>query len=412
VRVFVIGAGVIGVASAWYLAGDGHEVTVFERTEGPALETSFANAGGVCPGFAGPWAAPGMPLKALKWMGQAHAPFRLRPRADPAQWRWLAAFLRNCTAARFARNKARMQRMAHYSRACLEALRAETGIAYDHGTDGVLQVFFTQDELAGGRRAAVVLAGMGVAHRLVGRDAALEIEPALARGADADGARLVGGLHLPGDETGDCHLFTRALADLAAERGVRFRYGCEVRELIARSGRIAALRTTGGEETADAVVLATGPWAPHLLAPLGIRLPVYPVKGYAMTCALTDPDAAPRSSVMDEHSKVMVTRLGTRLRAAGSAELTGFTPGVPEAARRALSGRVRFLFPDAADYDTAEFWFGFRPMTPDGPARIGPTGFPNLFLNTGQGSNGWTQACGSGRILADLVAGRTPEVLP
>jgi D-amino-acid dehydrogenase len=411
-RVFVIGAGVIGVASAWYLAADGHEVTVFERGDGPALETSFANAGGVCPGFAGPWAAPGMPLKALRWMGRPHAPFRLRPRADPAQWRWLAAFLRNCTRARFARNKARMQRMAHYSRACLEALRTETGIAYDHGTGGVLQVFFTEDELEGGRRAASVLAGIGIAHRVVDRDGALEIEPALAREADRDGARLVGGLHLPDDETGDCHLFTRALADLLAERGVHFRYGCAVRQLLPRAGRIVALRTAGGEEVADAFVLATGPWAPQLLAPLGIRLPVYPVKGYAMTCAITDPKSAPRSSVMDEHSKVMITRLGRRLRAAGSAEIAGFTPGIPEASRRGLTDRVRFLFPDAADYASAEFWFGFRPMTPDGPARIGPTDFANLYLNAGQGSNGWTQACGSGKILADLVAGRRPDVMP
>ena len=409
-RIIVIGAGVIGVASAWYLAADGHQVTVLDRAAGPARETSFANAGGVCPGFAGPWAAPGMPLKALKWMGRAHAPLRLRPQADLAQWRWIAAFLRNCTSARFARNKGRMQHMAQYSRACLEALRSETGLRYDHATDGVLQVFHTADQMAGGRRAAAVLAGMGVAHRLVDRDAALEIEPALARGPGADGTRLLGGLHLTGDETGDCHLFTCALAELLAARGVTFRHGCDVTALVPRAGRIAALQTTHGEMTADAYVLATGPWAPHLLAPLGIRLPVYPVKGYSMTCTIADPGAAPRSSVMDEHSKVMVTRLGQRLRAAGSAELTGFAPGIAAAARDGLRARVRELFPRAADYAQAEFWCGFRAMTPDGPARIGPTAYANLHLNTGHGSNGWTQACGSGRVLADLLAGRRPEV--
>jgi len=411
-KVIVIGAGVVGVASAWYLAADGHEVTVLDRAAGPAMETSFGNAGGVCPGFAGPWAAPGMPLKALRWMGRAHAPLKLRLRADPAQWRWLAGFLRNCTAARFAANKARMQRMAHYSRACLEALRTETGIAYDHATDGVLQAFHTEGEMAGGRRAAAVLAGLGIAHRLVDRDAALAIEPALAQGRGGDGTRLVGGLHLPSDETGDCHLFTRALAGLLAARGVRFRFGCEVTALRCRAGRVVALECTDGEMTADAFVVATGPWAPRLLAPLGVRVPVYPVKGCSMTGRIADPAAAPRSSVMDEHSKIMVTRLGDRLRAAGSAEVAGFAPGIPPAAREALRGRVRELFPEATEYGAVTFWCGYRPMTPDGPARIGPAGPAGLFLNIGHGSNGWTQACGTGRVLADLVSGRRPEVEP
>lgn len=411
-KIIVIGAGVVGVASAWYLAADAHEVTVIDRAAGPAMETSFANAGGVCPGFAGPWAAPGMPLKALRWMALPHAPLRLRLRAEPAQWRWLAGFLRNCTAARFAANKARMQRMAHYSRACLEALRAETGIAYDHATEGVLQVFHTEDEMAGGRRAAAVLAGLGIAHRLVDRDAALAIEPALSQGAGADGSRLLGGLHLPADETGDCHLFTRALAEVLAARGVGFRFGCEVTALRCRAGRAVALESSAGEMTADAFVVATGPWAPRLLAPLGVRVPVYPVKGYSMTGRIADPAAAPRSSVMDEHSKIMVTRLGDRLRAAGSAEVAGFAPGIPEAARAALRARVRELFPAATDYDTVEFWTGYRPMTPDGPARIGPTRVAGLYLNVGHGSNGWTQACGTGRVLADMVAGRRPEVEP
>ena len=411
-RIIVIGAGVVGVASAWYLAADGHQVSVLDRAAGPAMETSFGNAGGVCPGFAGPWAAPGLPLKALGWMVSQHAPLRLRPQADPAQWRWLVAFLRNCTVARFAQNKARMQRMAHYSRACLEALRAETGIAYDHATEGVLQVFHTEAEREGGRRAAEVLRGLGIPHRLVDRDQALTIEPALSQRVGADGTRLVGGLHLPTDETGDCHIFTRALAELLASRGVTFRFGCEVSALRARSGRVVALESSAGEMTADAFVMATGPWAPRLLKPLGITVPVYPVKGYAMSGRISDMAAAPRSSVMDEHSKIMITRLGDRLRAAGSAEIAGFAPGIPEAARDALRARVRELFPAATDYDAVTFWAGYRPMTPDGPARIGPTALGGLFLNVGHGSNGWTQACGTGRVLADMVAGRPPEVMP
>lgn len=404
-RIVVIGAGVIGVTAAWYLAQDGHEVTVVDRAAGPARETSFANAGGVCPGFAGPWAAPGMPLKALKWMTQAHAPFRLRLRADPDQWRWLAAFLRNCTARRFAENKTRMQRIAHYSLACLRHLRAETGIAYEQAGDGVLQTFSTPAQLVNGRLAAAVLARQGVPHRLVDRPGALALEPALAQAGD-----LLGGLHLTTDETGDCHLFTCALAERLQASGTRFLFGQTVRRLLVTRGAVAGVETDEEALEADRVVIAAGPWSAALVRPLGLRLPLYPVKGYSMTCAIVDPAAAPRSSVMDEHSKIMVTRLGDRLRAAGSAELTGFDPTIAEATRAALRARVAHLFPGAADYGAADFWCGFRPMTPDGPALIGPTAIPNLVLNTGHGSNGWTQACGSGRIVADLIAGRPPAI--
>lgn len=405
-RVAVLGAGVVGVATAWYLTADGHDVTLIERRSGPALETSFANAGGVCPGFAGPWAAPGMSWKAFKWLFRSQAPLKLRPRADPAQWRWLWAFWRNCTSEAFAANKARMQRMAHYSKACLVALRAETGIAYDNASNGVLQVFATDEEMEGGARSARVLADLGIEHRLVDRDAMLAIEPALDRGT----VPLVGGLHLPGDETGDCHLFCRELTALLAGRGCGMMFDTDVLGFVLQGDRVVAAETDRGLVEADAFVVATGPSAPRLLRPLGIDVPVYPVKGYSMTCPVEEDAAAPRSSLMDEHSKVMVTRLGERLRAAGVAELAGFDSSIPDAARMALLRRVRALFPDGARYSEASFWCGFRPMTPDGPARIGQAGPRNLFLNVGHGSNGWTQACGTGRVVADLVSGRTPEI--
>ena len=405
-RVAVIGAGVVGVTTAWYLTAQGHEVTLVERREAPALETSFGNAGGVCPGFAGPWAAPGMPWKAFKWMFRSEAPLKLRPRLDPAQWRWLWAFWRNCTPEAFAANKARMQRMAHYSKACLVALRDETGIAYDNASNGVLQVFATYEEMEGGARSARVLADLGIGHRLVDRDAMLAIEPALGRSAET----LVGGLHLPGDETGDCHLFCRELTALLASRGCRMMFGTDVLKLASDGDRIVHAVTDSGLVEADAFVVATGPFARRLLRPLGIHVPVYPVKGYSMTCPVEDRASAPRSSVMDEHSKVMVTRLGERLRAAGVAELAGFDRSIPDAARMGLLRRVRSLFPEGARYSEAEFWCGFRPMTPDGPARIGQAGPANLFLNLGHGSNGWTQACGSGRVVADIVSGRKPEI--
>jgi len=405
-KIVIIGAGVVGVTSAWYLTRDGHEVTVLEAREGVALEASYGNAGGVCPGFAGPWAAPGMPLKAAGWMFRPSAPLKIRPRVSVAQWSWLAQFVANCTAPRFARNKAEMQRVAHFSKACLVALREETGIEYDHGTGGVLQVFRTADEAAGGLRSAAVLRKMGVVHRIIGPEEVLEVEPGLAR----SDLSFTGGLQLSTDETGDCHLFCQSLAALAERDGARFRFGARVTGFRETAGRVVAVRLGEEEIPADAVVLATGPWT-ELLKPLGIRVPIYPVKGYSLTAEIVDSDAAPRSSVMDEHSKVMVTRLGTRLRAAGVAELAGFDPSMPAPVLDGLKATVARLFPGAARYEEATFWHGFRPMTPGGPSRVERTRHANVFVNLGHGSNGWTQACGSGRILADLIAGR-PSPLP
>lgn len=407
-RVIVIGAGIVGVTTAWYLTRDGHDVTLVDRLPGPGLETSFANAGGICPGFAGPWAAPGMPLKALKWLFRETAPLKIRFRPDPQQWIWLARFLRNCTPDRFQRNKVRMQRVAHYSLACLRALRAETGITYDHASRGVLQLFASEPEMEGGARAARILAELGVVHRLVDRQEVVAIEPALG----GSGAPIVGGLHLPGDETGDCHMFCRQLTQMLRTSGCRLMFEVDVLRLHRSGDRITGVATSAGELVGDAYVVTTGPFAPDLLRPLGIRVPIYPVKGYSMTCEIASEPAAPLSSVMDEHSKIMITRLGHRIRAAGAAELAGFDRRVQRSATRAMRERVAQLFPGAADYPKAEYWCGFRPMTPDGPARIGPARCRNLFLNVGHGSNGWTQACGSARIVSDMVAGRSPEIDP
>jgi D-amino-acid dehydrogenase len=405
-KVLVLGAGVIGTTCAYYLAKAGHEVTVIDRQPGPALETSFANAGGVCPSFAGPWAAPGMPLKAVRWLFAEHAPLMLRPRADLHQWRWPLAFLRNCTAERFARNKAVMQRIAHYSKACLVALREETGLAYDHGTGGVLQIFRTEEEVEAGARAAAVLKSFGVPHRIVDVEAARAIEPALARDVP-----LAGGLHLPADETGDCHLFTGRLTELLRRRGVTFQFGTKVERLVADGGRLDSVVTSTGTMRTDATVVALASEAPFLLRPIGIDLPIYPVRGYAVTFSIGRDDAAPRSSVMDEHSKVMITRLGNRIRAAGVAEVGGYDRTAVRRQCEMVAKVAKELFPAAATADSSvEYWAGLRPMTPDGPPYLGRTTIANLFLNVGQGSNGWTQACGCGRIVADLVSGRQPDI--
>jgi D-amino-acid dehydrogenase len=405
-HIVVIGAGVVGITSAWYLAQDGHDVTVIEARSGAALETSFANAGGVCPGFAGPWAAPGMPFKALKWMFRPAAPLKIRPSFSPAQWAWLMRFTINCTPARYAENKTRMQKVAHYSKAQLVALRNETGIKYDHGTGGVLQIFQTEDEAEGGRRNAQVLASLGIPHKLLSPTQACEVETGLARSDIA----LSGALQLTDDETGDCHLFCQELEKLCRSVGVKFCFDTRVTGLQTKGNRVSTIEVTHrniekSTLEADAIVLATGPQM-DLLRALKIKVPVYPVKGYSMTAEITNEDAAPRSSVMDEHSKVMITRLGTRIRAAGVAELAGFNVSMNKSVLSSLRARVETLFPDAANYDAAEWWHGFRPMTADGPSQVTRSRYDNLFLNIGHGSNGWTQACGTGKMVADLVAGR------
>jgi D-amino-acid dehydrogenase len=408
-RVMVLGAGVIGTSCAYYLAKAGHEVAVVERRSGPGLETSFANAGGICPGFAGPWAAPGMPLKVARWLFSADAPVVVRPQFDPHQWRWLAGFLRNCDAERFARNKTRMQRIAHYSKACLKELREETHIAFDHGTGGVLQLFRTENELASADKSARVLAEFGVEHRILDAEGVVAVEPALRAAA----VTLAGGLHLPGDETGDCHAFTSAIARLLRERGVEFRFDTKIEHLATEQDRIAGVITDRGTLYADAFVVALGCEAVHLLRPLGVDLSIYPVKGYSVTIDIDGSAPAPRSSVMDEHTKVMITRLGTRLRAAGMAEIAGSDVSIRPSGPATVLRSLGELFPQVAmngRASGAKAWAGLRPMTPDGPPYLGATRIANLFVNVGHGSNGWTQACGCGRVAADIISGRRPEI--
>jgi D-amino-acid dehydrogenase len=405
-RVMVLGAGVIGTSAAYYLAKAGHEVTVVDRQSGPALETSFANAGGICPGFAGPWAAPGLPGKLAHWMLARHSPFALRPRLDPHQWRWLAQFLKNCAPERFARNKARMQRIAHYSKACLKELRAETGVAFDHGAGGVLQLFRTEEELSGADKATRVLAQFGVAHRVLDATGVLATEPALRSAS----VTFAGGLHLPDDETGDCHKFTVALAELLRERGVAFRFGTSVTGIRVDGQRVTGIVTDTGTLEADAYVVALGSEAALLLRTISIDLPIYPVKGYSVTVEAGDNAPAPRSSVMDDHYKVMITRMGARIRAAGIAEIAGYDRSVRRSGAATVTASLRELFPQLGGVAGTKPWAGLRPMTPDGPPYLGATGIANLYVNVGQGSNGWTQAAGCGRILADVISGRKPEI--
>ncbi len=405
-KVIVLGAGVIGVSCAYFLAREGHEVVVLERREGVALETSFANAGEVSPGYSAPWASPGLRAKALKWMLMRHRPLVVWPRPDPALWLWMAQLLDNCTAPAYARNKGRMLALAEYSRDCLRALREETGITYDERTRGTLQMFRTARQVDDALADMAVLEQFGVPHAALDRDACIAREPALARVRE----KVAGGLWLPGDETGDCHLFTRRLAELAAGLGVEFRHGAVVRGLLHERGRVRGVVTGAGRVCGDAYLVALGSHSPALLKPLGLDLPIYPVKGYSLTLPITDPAGAPESTVMDETYKVAVTRLGERIRVGGTAELAGFSLALRPARRRALEHVVRDLFGQGGDLDRATFWTGLRPMTPDGTPILGPTPYANLYLGTGHGTLGWTMAAGTGRVLADLLSGRAPEI--
>jgi D-amino-acid dehydrogenase len=405
-RVVILGAGVVGVATAWHCMRAGHEVTVVDRQPGAGLETSFANAGQLSYGHASPWAGPGVPLKALKWMAMKHRPLVIWPRPEPAMLRWLWQMLANCNADSYALNRARMLRLAEYSKLALASLRQATGIAYDGQSRGTLQVFRKAEQLDAALRDSAILTKAGIEHEIVDADGCIAAEPALALVRE----RLAGGLRMPGDETGDAHLFTQRLAALCAEAGVTFRYSTAVSGIATEGGRATGLVTAAGAIAADAVVVAAGSYSTALLRPLGIAIPVYPVKGYSLTIPVEDVDAAPVSTVMDETYKVGITRLGDRIRVGGTAELAGFSTRLRAPRRATLEAAVSTLFPRGGDPAKGSFWTGLRPMTPDGTPIIGPTRVPGLFVNTGHGTLGWTMAAGSGRLMADLVSGAEPEI--
>lgn len=391
-KVAVLGAGVIGVAAAWYLRQDGHEVRVLDRREGPGLETSFANGGQISASHALPWAGPGVPLQALKWMLREDAPLLFRLRADPAQWRWGLQFLRECTAERFRENAARLKRLGLYSQAALHKLRQETGIVHDQVERGIL-VFHTSAGKSGENWKTP--------------DECVAIEPALAPSRQ----RLAGGTWYPTDESGDAHKFTVELAKRCVESGVRFEFGVDMKGFSVDSGGIAGMKTATGQLIqADAYVLALGSYSPLFARPLGLHLPVYPLKGYSVTMPVKNPAAAWTVSLSDEAHKLVLSRLRDRLRIAGTAELNGYDTSINKVRCDAIVKRVMDLFPDAGDPSRATFWAGLRPATPSNLPCVERTKYPNLFLNTGHGTLGWTLACGSGRILADIVSGRRPEI--
>lgn len=404
-KVIVMGAGVIGTTTAYYLARAGADVTVIDRQPCAANETSFANAGQVSPGYSTPWAAPGIPLKAIKWMFERHAPLAISLDGSMWQLRWMAAMLRECNSERYEINKERMMRVSEYSRDCLRQLRHDTGIHYEHRTGGTLQLFRTQAQLDAVQRDIKVLEECGVPFELLNRDQLTQVEPGLAHARNL----LTGGLRLPNDETGDCQMFTTQLAEKAKELGVKFMFDTPIEQIMSNGRQIEGIRVNGQVLKADKYVAAMGSYTRDLVAPLQIDLPVYPVKGYSLTIPLVDESFAPQSTVLDETYKIAVTRFDQRIRVGGMAELCGFNLNLNPRRRETLEKVVTELFP-GGDLSKASFWTGLRPMTPDSTPVVGATHLSNLFINAGHGTLGWTMACGSGKLIADQLTGRKTEI--
>jgi len=410
-KVLVLGAGVVGTCTAWYLAARGHEVTVVERRDGAGLETSFANGGQISVSHSEPWANPDAPIKLLKWLWREDSPLLFRLRMDPHQWSWGLKFFYECMPWRTPENSRRMVTLSAYSREKLAELRRTTSIDYDALERGILHYFTDVSAFEGAKVAAPELRKFGLQMEAKTADECVKVEPALAQFRD----KIVGAMYTPDDESGDAHKFTVELARMAAQKGVQFLYGREIVALHANSAGMTGVTVKQGSAketqlTADAYVMALGSYSPLLTRKIGVDLDIYPAKGYSATATVIDASKAPRVSITDDAAKIVFSRLGNRLRIAGTAELSGYSTELNRVRCDALIRRAQLVFPEAADYNNATFWTGLRPSTPSNVPYIGRTKYSNLFLNTGHGTLGWTMACGSGAALADLISAKEPEV--
>ena len=414
-RVIVLGAGLLGVTSAYFLQQLGHEVTVIDRQATPAAETSFANGGQISVSHAEPWANPGAPLKLLQWLGREDAPLLFRLRADMRQWLWGLQFLRECTPARTRHNIEQIVRLGTYSRAVLQQLRGQLGLRYEQRTQGILHFYTQQKEFDAALEPARQMRELGCERQVISADEAVKIEPALA----AVRAQLAGATYTAQDESGDANLFARDLARACETGGVKFLMGHTVTALREAGGAIDHVEVTDTQGryqriSGDAYVLAMGAHSPLVAAPLGIRLPVYPAKGYSVTIPVVDAAKAYEVSLTDDEFKLVFSRFtseeGDRMRIAGTAEFNGYDRDLNQVRCEAIVRRVGQLFPGAGDLEQARFWSGLRPATPSNVPLIGQTRVPNLYLNTGHGTLGWTHCCGSGKSIARIVSGMAPEV--
>ncbi len=410
-KIIVLGAGVIGTTSAWFLAKAGHAVTVVDRQSGAGLETSFANGGQISVSHAVPWANPAAPATTLRWLLKEDAPLLFRLRLDPLQWRWCLRFLLECMPHRTAANIKQIVTLGLHSRAVLQDLRKETGIAYDHLEKGILHFYTDPAGFDAAQEPARIMREHGCELRMLTPDEVINIEPALRHARQL----IVGASMAPADESGDAFKFTSGLAQLATRRGVEFRYATSVMRVVASGDSIAGIVIDDGAGksrllSADAYLVALGSFSTALLKPLGVDLLVYPAKGYSVTFPVEYPDLAYSVSLTDDARKLVFTRLGERLRIAGTAELGSHDTQLNDVRCAAIVRRTLELFPGIARPEQAEFWAGLRPSTPSNVPYIGRTKFRNLYLNTGHGTLGWTQACGSAHAIAEIVSGRDPGI--
>jgi len=405
-KVLILGGGVIGVTSAYFLAKQGHDVTVVERQESVALETSHANAGQVSYAYSSPWATPGIPLKAIKWLLSKHPPLVINPMMNTETLKFIYRMLKNCNQSSFNINKGRMLRISNYAKGCLSEIERDTKIEYEQRKKGFLQILRTNKQVVDTQKDIAVLEQFGTSYKVLDVDGCLAVEPGLKHVKD----KIAGGLQFEGDVTGNCFKFTNELQKKCLELGVNFEFNIIVESLLIDNRKICAVKTNKGDMAADSFVVAMGSYTAKLLQPVGIDIPVYPVKGYSITVPVLSDEDAPQSTVMDETHKVAITRLGNNVRAAGTAELTGYNLSLREKSRATVRHSVQSLFPYAADMSDDQFWTGLRPMTPDGTPVIGKTPISNLFLNTGHGTLGWTMSTGSGKLIADIVSGNKTEI--
>ncbi|PHV11173.1 D-amino acid dehydrogenase [Chitinimonas sp. BJB300] len=410
-RVLILGAGITGVSSAWFLREAGFEVTVLDRQPEAALETSFANGGQISVSQSEPWANPDAPLQVLKWLWHEDSPLLFRPRFDLRQWNWGARFLRECLPSHHVHNTIQMVNLGLYSRTTLQRLRASAGIQYDHSTRGILQIFFDQHTFDAAAEASALMRQYHCHREAIPRERAVELEPALG----ALGSRLVGATWAEDDESGDAYLFTQGLAKLAADKGVEFRFNTCIRELLSDGGKITGVRVRtceGRDEVlkADTYLLCMGSYSPLMAAKVGLNLPIYPTKGYSATMSVEGYEGVPNISITDSAMKMVFTRLGDRMRIAGTAELDGYNTELNPVRCQALIRRYFEIFPNSGDPNSVKFWAGLRPSTPSNVPLIGRSRLPNLYLNTGHGTLGWTEGPGSGRAVAELIAGHKPEL--
>lgn len=408
-KILIAGAGIIGVTSAWFLVRNGHDVTVLDRQPDVAMETSFANGGQVSMSGSEPWANPSAPLQILKWLGREDAPLLVRLRADRRLWSWALKFAAQCSPGRTRRNTLQILRLAMYSREVLTETRAVTGIEYDARDSGILHFFTEKAAFDSAQNFAAIMTEHGLERRILDVPAIVALEPAMSSCRN----QLIGGIHTPDDGSGDARKFALGLRDRAAVEGVRFLHGVTAESLVTEGDRIKSLQVYdehGRREQlqADGFVIALGSYSPLLLRTAGIKTPIYPVKGYSATIETEGYRGAPVISLTDETRKLVFSRLGNKLRIAGTAELTGYDTSINQVRCEALVDRARELWPGAGNYAEAEYWAGLRPATPGNVPLIGKTRYSNLYLNTGHGTLGWTLSCGSARALADIVNGQTP----